>query len=368
MMMDPPREGLPDPLGMTSEAFVRAACEAGVKRERALLVYRGCFAGEDGARGAWTARVRRVVSSPSPEGEVHKFLLGVPGTRAGGSAIEGLETESVVIPMATHRGVSRTLCVSSQVGCAMGCSFCETAQMGLLRSLTVEEIVGQWFVARRVLGHDVRNIVFMGMGEPLDNVENVLGAIEVLTDHRGAAVAMRRVSVSTVGRLDGLARLRERVVLPGWRQLNLAVSINAPNDAIRSTIMPINRAMPLGELVRVLEEWPLRRSGAICAEYVLIPGVNDADAHADELAALLRNVRCCVNVIPYNPRRDSPWPAPAEEDVGRFLARLEMRGQFCKRRRTKGRDTMAACGQLGNERIRGRRVVEVGISPGAGAG
>lgn len=333
----------------------------------------------------------RVLTTASDEGDVHKFLLRVP-MAAGGSAagagvgtpadtgrgpdgrrlpvlspgspgaVRELETESVVIPMRTRGGTHHSLCVSSQVGCAMGCAFCETAQMGLIRSLTVREIVQQWWTARWRLGHEIRNIVFMGMGEPLDNIENVLGAIEVLTDHHGPALAMRRITISTVGRLDGLAVLRERVDRRGWRRLNLAVSVNAPNDEIRSRIMPINRSMPLGELVRMLEDWPLHGGQAICCEYVLIPGVNDADEHADELSVLLKNVRCCVNVIPYNPRRDSPWPAPDEADVWRFLRRLESNGQFCKRRRTKGRETMAACGQLGNERIRGRRLVGGGVA------
>jgi 23S rRNA (adenine2503-C2)-methyltransferase len=263
--------------------------------------------------------------------------------------------------MATRSGSrTYTLCVSSQVGCAMGCGFCETAQMGLIRSLDAGEIVQQWYAAKHHLGHTIKNIVFMGMGEPLDNAAAVLRTIEVLTGHHGPALAMRHITISTVGRLDGLAMLRERVQDHGWKQLNLAVSVNAPNEEIRSSIMPINRGMPLAKLVEMLEGWPLKSSKAICAEYVLIPGVNDGDEHADQLCALLKNVRCCVNVIPYNPRRDSPWPAPEEESVERFLRRVESNGQFCKRRRTKGRDSMAACGQLGNEKIRGRRYVGVG--------
>jgi 23S rRNA (adenine2503-C2)-methyltransferase len=258
--------------------------------------------------------------------------------------------------------VSHTLCVSSQVGCAMGCEFCETAQMGLIRNLTVSEITQQWWAAKHHLGVHCRNIVFMGMGEPLDNPAAVLGAIEVLTDHHGAALGMKRISISTVGRLDGLAMLRDKINEHGWKRLNLAVSINAPNDAIRSQIMPINRAVPLGQLIPMLETWPTRAGGAICCEYVLIPGVNDAPEHADELTHLLRDVRCCVNVIPYNPRRDSPWPAPDEKTVDMFLARLEAAGQFCKRRVTKGRESMAACGQLGNENIRKRKLVGVTIT------
>lgn len=363
----------PSPLGLPHAAFVEACRAVGVGSGRADAIYRAVFVGPaggdlEGLAQAWTASwippaPTRVLESESPEGVVRKFLLPVPPPeRRGGRGLpEHLETESVVIPMRGRHATTHTLCVSSQVGCAMGCGFCETAQMGLIRSLSPAEIVAQWWAATHHLGATIKNIVFMGMGEPLDNPEGVIGAIETLTDRRGAAIAMKNITVSTVGRIDGLLALRERVVTDGWKRLNLAVSINAPNDEIRNTIMPINRAMPLGELVRVLEAWPLRPSGAICAEYVLIPGVNDRPEHADELADLLKNIRCCVNVIPYNPRRNSPWPAPDEASVDAFLARLEARGQFCKRRRTKGRDTMAACGQLGNEQIRGRRLVQVGL-------
>lgn len=353
-------DALPTPLGLTHAQFVLRARGAGVSPNAAGAAYTQFFRAPS-PEGPWSLPApARVMTTESDEGEVRKFTLRVPG-KVGGAAVD-LETESVVIPMRRRHETTHTLCVSSQVGCAMGCTFCETAQMGLLRSLSAAEIVAQWHAATFALGATIRNIVFMGMGEPLDNLDEVLAAIEVLIEQRGAALGVRRMTISTVGRLDGLARLRERVAQPGWRQLNLAVSINAPNDAIRSQIMPINRAMPLGELVRVLESWPLRASGAICAEYVLIPGVNDAPEHADELSALLRGVRCCVNVIPYNPRRDSPWPAPGEDLVDQFLHRLESNGQFCKRRRTKGRDTMAACGQLGSEAIRGRKLVQLGTS------
>ncbi len=359
MTIDP--ANLPSPLETTHAEFAAAARALGMPARAATALYRAFYAGEPSPFQHLAPIPSRVLTTESPEGPVHKFLLSVPGTPKGG--VGALETESVVIPMRRRNETTHTLCVSSQVGCAMGCTFCETAQMGLVRSLTPGEIVQQWHAARRALRHDIRNVVFMGMGEPLDNIDNLIRALHILRDDHGPALGPRRITVSTVGRLDGLARLRELVSTPGWRQLNLAVSINAPNDEIRSKIMPVNRSMPLRELVRAMEEWPLRASGAICAEYVLIPGVNDADEHADELCALLKNIRCCVNVIPYNPRRDSPWPAPSEEGVARFLARVESNGQFCKRRRTKGRDTMAACGQLGNEQIRRRKLVTLTTSP-----
>lgn len=358
------------PLGLTHDEFVAAAVAAGRFRAvRASEVY-SLFHRE--ATGPLAEEfsppapaLDKVLRSESSEGEVLKFLLPVPRASAPDRMPETLETESVVIPMQRRHETTLTLCVSSQVGCAMGCTFCETAQMGLIRSLAASEIVAQVWAARHHLRRPIRNVVFMGMGEPLDNIDNVLRAVDILTDHRGLSIAVSRITISTVGRIDGLKKLAEVVRHPGRRTLNLAVSINAPSNEVRNQIMPINRSMPLEELVPILETWPRRKSGAICLEYVLIPGVNDRREHAEQLAGLFRKVRGCVNIIPYNPRRDSPWPAPDEADVARFLSDLESFGQFCKRRRTKGRDTMAACGQLGNEAIRKRQVVTLGVEGSA---
>jgi 23S rRNA (adenine2503-C2)-methyltransferase len=253
-----------------------------------------------------------------------------------------------------------TLCVSSQVGCAMGCTFCETAQMGLIRSLDAHEIVAQWFAATHAIGVRPRNMVFMGMGEPLDNLENVIQAITVLTDTNGPAMAISKITVSTVGRVDGLRRLAEQVHKPGWHRLGIAISINAPNDEVRSRLMPINRKYPLAELRAALEAFPRYGGGKFCIEYVLIPGVNDAPEHARELGAFVEGLSCCVNLIPYNPRRDSPWPAPEESRVTEFMSQLAATGAYVKRRRTKGRDMMGACGQLGNPAIRRRKLVQLG--------
>jgi 23S rRNA (adenine2503-C2)-methyltransferase len=244
----------------------------------------------------------------------------------------------------------------------MGCTFCETAQMGLIRSLQPHEIVGQWFAATHLVGVRPKNIVFMGMGEPLDNLDDVLAAIAVLTDHNGAHVAMNKITVSTVGRIDGLKKLAARIHEPGWHRLNLAVSVNAPNDEVRSKLMPINRAMPMAELREALLAMPKYGGAKVCVEYVLIPGVNDAPEHARELAEFVRPLPACVNVIPYNPRRGSPWPAPTEESVTQFLGWLTDAGCYCKRRRTKGRDMMGACGQLGNPHVRKRKFIQVGIA------
>ena len=311
------------------------------------------------------------------EGTITKFLMKLPPApgQAPGLAGQELEVESVLIPMVGRKGLlTYTLCLSSQVGCAMGCGFCETGQMGLIRSLTPAEIVGQWFAARHILNHDVSNIVFMGMGEPLHNLDNVLAAIEVLKDHNGPAVTLSKITVSTVGLVDGLRRLAAKMDEPGWHRLGVAISLNAPTDQVRDQIMPVNWRWALADLQEAIIAIPAYGGGKLCIEYVLIPGVNDADEHARQIAAFLGPInaaymatgrttpRTLLNLIPYNPRRNSPWPAPAEEHVDRFLGLLKEQGVYCKRRRTKGRTMMGACGQLGNEQIRRRRLVDLSIS------
>ena len=204
--------------------------------------------------------------------------------------------------------------------------------------------MGQVVAARKVFGAEIRNVVFMGMGEPLDNFDQVVQAIRVLRDRCGLSMAAERIAISTVGNVVGIAKLAEL----GWRRLNLAISLNAPNDTIRQQLMPVARQVSMAKLRETLLAYPLRRCQFFMIEYVLIPGVNDAPEHARELADYLKPVKCVVNVIPYNPRRDSPWPAPSEESVVRFMAELDALGQMCRRRLTKGRDHMAGCGQLGN--------------------
>jgi len=204
----------------------------------------------------------------------------------------------------------------------------------------------------------VDNIVFMGMGEPMDNLEAVLRAIQILSDRNGAAVAPSRITVSTVGRTAGIRRLAEFAQRDGYRGLKLAVSINAPNDEIRRSIMPIARAEPMDALMDAMLEW----HGRVLIEYVVIPGVNDASEHADELAERLQPLDCSVNVIPYNPRRDSPWPATPDERVNAFVSRLSSHGLRVTRRRITGRSVAAACGQLGVSSP-SRRVQRVAVKP-----
>lgn len=299
-------------------------------------------------------RYRRLMAGQPDDGPLSADVLPVVRRIQDGDLTkfiqrthDGLEIESVLVPMQRYGRAWRTLCVSSQIGCARACAFCETGQLGLLRSLTPGEIVGQVVAARQEFGERVRNVVFMGMGEPFDNFDVVVQAVHVLRDRSGLSFAGERISISTVGRVAGIRRMAEL----GWRRVNLAVSLNAPNDAIRSQLMPVNRLEPMGMLREALLAYPLRKCQFFMIEYVLIPGLNDAYEHALELVEYLRPVKCVVNVIPHNPRKDSPWPAPTEESVVRFLAWLTQAGQMCKRRLTKGRDLMAACGQLGNREL-----------------
>ncbi len=267
---------------------------------------------------------------------------------------DGLETETVVVPMLSKRGATgKTLCVSSQVGCARGCAFCETAQMGLLRSLSAGEIVSQVVAAQQEFSCEVRNVVFMGMGEPFDNFDRVIQAIQTLTDGSGMSIGMERIAISTVGLSEGIRKLAGLA----WRRVNLAISLNAPNNDIRSQLMPVNRIEPMEQLREALLDYPLRNCQYFMMEYVLIPGVNNAREHALELSEFLRPVKCMVNVIPYNPRSDSPWRSPTEDEISRFLEWIKEGGQECRRRITKGRTKMAACGQLGNQTLRKKRVM-----------
>ncbi|MDF1869056.1 MAG: 23S rRNA (adenine(2503)-C(2))-methyltransferase RlmN [Phycisphaerales bacterium] len=366
------------PMGMTLDAFVELCAQQGVGAGRAKAAYQDVY--REGKPDSAPSRIvlPEIVKrheEPVNEGVTIKFVqrLPNPNHRLLHRGIDFDDIESVIIPMIGRSGrKTHTLCVSSQVGCAMGCDFCETAQMGLIRSLTASEIVAQWWAARHIENIEIDNIVFMGMGEPMDNLDEVLAAIECLTDRSGASIPMANITISTVGRIDGLRRIKDQVQEPGWKRLGLALSLNASNDESRSKLMPINNKWNMQELQDILQELREVRGGRkIMIEYVLIPGVNDSLTNADELAAWMKPFLKdptrekakghggLLNVIPYNPRRDSPWPAPTEEQVDGFVDRLVSHGVFVNRRRTKGRDTMAACGQLGTAEIRKRQFVPV---------
>jgi 23S rRNA (adenine2503-C2)-methyltransferase len=252
---------------------------------------------------------------------------------------DGLEIESVVIPTANRL----TLCVSTQVGCRMGCRFCRTGHMGFQRNLQADEIVAQVYTVKVLMGLTVRNVVFMGMGEPLDNFDPLIRSIRVLEDQRGLNIAKRHVTVSTVGLVDGIEKLSAQ----NWPQLRLAVSLNAPSDDIRSRLMPINRRFPLSELKTALRNYPLGRGNALFMEYVLIRGQNDHPGHARQLAGYLNDLPVKLNLIPYNPGPHSPFEAPTPGEVERFRRALVAEGIFVRLRSAKGAGIRAACGQLG---------------------
>jgi 23S rRNA (adenine2503-C2)-methyltransferase len=276
-------------------------------------------------------------------GETFKFYLHFP---------DGMSSESVIIPM--ESGI--TLCVSSQVGCAMGCAFCETGKMGLLRHLSCEEIVKQVFWARFGLKKDVRNIVFMGMGEPLDNYEQVLQALAVLTDMGGLGFGKSRITLSTSGKVDAIYRLIDDID----PAVNLAVSVNAPNDEVRNRLMPINRKWNMAALKEAMQSYCQHPRREIFIEYVLIKGITDSLEAADELARYLEGLRVKVNLIPYNPQRRDRFESPDESQRQAFLARMRQRGYHTLLRGTKGQKIMAACGQLGDAELR-RELIKTGV-------
>jgi 23S rRNA (adenine2503-C2)-methyltransferase len=258
---------------------------------------------------------------------------------------DGLEAECVLLPMGRGRS---TLCVSSQIGCKMGCSFCETARMGLLRHMTAAEIVAQLLVARHVLGWEFRNVVFMGMGEALDN-PNLSAALAVLTDGSGLGMSQERITVCSVGNVEGIERLAQL----GLKRLNLSISLNAANDLLRSELMPINRRVPLAALQAALLRYRPRPNFVLGVNYCLMPGLNASDEHAREVAAFCLPLgRVMVNVIPYNPGNVPLTRAPSDDEVVTFIERLRSHGLPVRRRITKGRSVMAACGQLGNVQLR----------------
>ncbi len=248
--------------------------------------------------------------------------------------------ETVYIPSEGRN----TLCISSQVGCAMGCTFCYTAKMGLKRNLSAAEIVEQVVQARRTMtevnGH-IGNIVFMGMGEPLHNVDNVIRAIQILTDDKGLNFSRRKVTVSTSGLVPAIERLGEET------DVQLAISLNATTDEIRSQIMPVNDRWKIADLFEALKRFPLSNRERITFEYVLIRDVNDTLDDARRLIDLVKEVPAKINLIPFNPHPRTPFQTPSEERIDAFMKVLVDAHVGVYRRRTRGREEMAACGQLG---------------------
>ncbi|CAA6823313.1 MAG: Ribosomal RNA large subunit methyltransferase N (EC, partial [uncultured Thiotrichaceae bacterium] len=280
-----------------------------------------------------------IVMEQSSADGTHKWALRLEG----GNAIE-----MVYIPE-DDRG---TLCISSQVGCALDCTFCSTARQGFNRNLTVAEIIGQLWIAKRTLQSDpkgprvVTNVVMMGMGEPLLNFEPVVSALQLMMDDNAYGLSRRRVTVSTSGVLPALDKLGDRL------DVSLAVSLHAPNDALRDQLVPVNRKYPIAKLLdecrRFLDKKSTQRKH-ITWEYVMLDGVNDKDEHAHELAELLRGIPSKINLIPFNPFPDTRYKRSSNNRIYRFRDILINAGYTVMTRKTRGDDIDAACGQLAGE-------------------
>ncbi len=269
-----------------------------------------------------------------------KLVSNIDGTRKYLLKLEdGNLIESVL--MKYQHGY--TICISSQVGCRMGCAFCASTKGGKLRDLTAGEIIGQVMAVQQDLGERISNIVMMGIGEPLDNYENVLRFLENVTHPDGLNIGQRHISLSTCGIVPKIRDLAEHKL-----QITLSVSLHAANDEARSAIMPVNRKYPIAQLLDACDYYIQKTNRRISFEYTLIDGVNDRSSNADELIALLKGRLCHVNLIPVNAVKENSFSKTPPKRVEQFRQRLEHAGIPATVRREMGADINAACGQLRN--------------------
>lgn len=270
---------------------------------------------------------------------------------------DGRFVESVVIPanpaLYGGRADRRTICVSSQVGCAYDCKFCASGLAGFTRNLTPDEIVGQVLEAESLDAERIDNIVFMGMGEPLANLRNLLSAIQILNAEWGVGIGARHMTISTSGLAPQIERLAEQPL-----QVRLAISLHGATDEVRDRIMPVNRKYPLARLFDALRHYQEIKKQKVTFEYILIEDVNDALDQASILANRARSLNAKVNLIPYNNVEGLPWKRPSEERQEQFLKLLRAAGVQATLRREKGHDIDAACGQLRLKEERGGLISE----------
>ncbi|MEP7199052.1 MAG: 23S rRNA (adenine(2503)-C(2))-methyltransferase RlmN [Chloroflexota bacterium] len=294
------------------------------------------------ARETTLELIRPVVELTSNDGFTQKFLFRLN---------DGQTIETVLMGYEARRSV----CISTQVGCAMDCPFCATGQAGFVRNMTAGEIVSQvLFTARRLKQHagpantpdspserGITNVVFMGMGEPMVNYEPMWQAVETLTDARGFGLGARHITISTVGIVNGIEKMAR-----AHSQVNLAVSLHAPNDELRDRLVPINKRFPIARLMQSVRDYQATTHRRVTFEYALMNGVNDSPAQARELAKLLKGLSAHVNLIPLNPTAGSPLKPTSRMEVRAFRAELEARGIPCTVRIGRGLDINAGCGQL----------------------
>lgn len=274
--------------------------------------------------------------------KVLSHLISIDGTQKFLFDVkDGNTVEAVLIPSDDRL----TLCISSEIGCNMACKFCYTGKQKLKRRLTAEEIVGQFMQVRDIISPQqkrISNIVFMGMGEPLDNSDNVFKAVEILHDPWGINFSRRKVTVSTSGIVPEMWKIAKHKV-------RLAVSLNGSNDEIRSQVMPINKKYPIKELFAACREYVDKSGDRVTFEYVLLKGVTDSIEQARELHHLTKSIPCKINIIPFNEHPGSGYERPNDEQIEKFHAELMRLGTHVLLRRTMGRDIFAACGQLTSE-------------------
>jgi 23S rRNA (adenine2503-C2)-methyltransferase len=253
---------------------------------------------------------------------------------------DGAEVESVLI----YSGARRTVCISSQVGCPVRCVFCASGRRGLVRNLTTGEIVEQVVAINRYLyayGEKVSHLVFMGMGEPFENCDSVIKSMKIFLHKKMLNFSPRRITISTVGIIEGLKRLFQEDI-----KVNLALSLHAPDQTLRKKLIPYAQKFPLDDLLLAMAQYAEKTKRDITYEYTLLAGINDEKAHAQKLSALLSGKQCTVNLIPYNPVPGLKWRRPKKEVIEQFRSILLRRGVNTTWRYTKGTDIAAACGQL----------------------
>ena len=346
-------------LGSSREELAELASRLDLPAFRGKEAYRWLYSLREANPLNWTSfpkGAREALSALTTPGvpEIAGEQLSGDGTRKFLLRLgDGEQVEAVYIP----DGKRRTVCISSQVGCPVGCAFCLTARLGFTRNLAVGEIIGQLYAveAKTDLRDFQYNVVFMGMGEPLLNAAEVEKALFLMEDPDGMGISWRRITVSTIGVSDLLLDFAKSEVCP-----RLAISLHAAHDKLREKIVPVNRAYPLGRIRKVLEALSRRETERISLEYVLLAGVNDSDEEARRLARFAKGLKVKVNLIPFNPAEGLPFQPSSAERTAAFREIIEGGGVTARVRKSRGLDILAACGQLARagweqDRVRVRR-------------
>jgi 23S rRNA (adenine2503-C2)-methyltransferase len=349
-------------VGLSRDDLKQTMVEAGLEPFRARQLWQWIY-----WHGVTDFGLMTNIAKKTREQLAERFVIDRPGIVTEQRSVDGTrkwllrfadgnEAETVNIPE-EDRG---SVCVSSQVGCTLTCSFCHTGTQPLVRNLSPAEIVGQFMVARDSYGEwptptadaqrMLSNIVMMGMGEPLYNFDNVVTALKIAMDDQGIALSRRRITLSTSGVVPMIPKVGEAL------DVNLAVSLHAVTDEVRDTLVPINRKWPIAELLRACADYPgARNSRRITFEYAMLKGINDSDADARELVRLLTPVHAKVNLIPFNPWPGAPYECSSNNRIHRFAEIVNDGGLSAPVRTPRGRDIQAACGQLKSASLRSRR-------------